>query len=325
MKAWQVTEWCEPEQMKLAEVSRPEPKTGELLIKVHAAALNFFDALQIQGKYQTKAPLPFTPGAEIAGTVESMGDGVTGFSVGDRVLASPKSGGYAEYATAPAAKTFHIPASMTFEEASAMLIIYQTSYFALKARAAITAGEWLLVHAAAGGVGSSAVQIGKAWGARVIATAGSVDKLDFCLKQGAEHALNYLEPDWVDRVKEITGGHGADVIYDPVGGDIFDLSSKCIASEGRLLVIGFAGGRIPSIAANRILLKNISVVGCFWGGYLEHHKEYLAQSQADLFRMYEMGQIKPVVSQTFPLSEAVAALRALTGRKTVGKVVLTVS
>ena len=325
MKAWQVKEWCEPEQMTWSEIPRPAPKAGEVLIRVRAAALNFFDALMIQGKYQTKPPLPFTPGSEIAGIIETLGDGVTEFSIGDRVLASCSTGGYAEYTTAPAPKTFRIPESMSFEEASAMLIIYQTSYFALKTRAAIKSGEWLLVHAAAGGVGSSAVQIGKAWGARVIATAGSADKLDFCLKQGAEHALNYSQPDWVDRVKEITRGHGADVIYDPIGGDIFDLSSKCIASEGRLLVIGFAGGRIPSIAANRILLKNMSVVGCFWGGYLEHHREYLAESQTDLFRMYEMGQIKPVVSQVYSLSDALAALKALTGRKTTGKVVLTVS
>jgi NADPH2:quinone reductase len=168
------------------------------------------------------------------------------------------------------------------------------------------------------------VQVGKAWGARVIATAGSAEKVEFCRTQGADYALDYREPQWVDQVKDITEGHGVDVIYDPVGGDVFDLSTRCIASEGRLLVIGFASGRIPSIAANRILLKNMSVVGCFWGGYLEHHKEYLAQSQADLFRMYETGQIKPVVSQTYPLSDAVAALNALTGRKTIGKVVLTI-
>jgi len=234
-------------------------------------------------------------------------------------------GGFAEYTVTPAAKTFRIPEAMDFAEAAAMLIVYQTSYLALKARAAIRAQEWLLVHAAAGGVGCSAMQLGKAFGARVIATAGSADKVRFCLTQGADYALNYREASWVEQVKEITSGHGADVIYDPVGGDIFDLSTKCIATEGRLLVIGFAGGRIPSIAANRILLKNMSVVGCYWGGYLEHHPEFLAQTQADLFALYEAGQIKPVVSQVCPLPDAVPALRALSERRRYGKVILTIA
>lgn len=322
MKAWEVSEWCEPEQMKLADVPLPEPQSGEVRIRNHAAALNFFDILQIQGKYQTKPPLPFTPGAEIAGVVDAVGPGVDQFAVGDRVLGSGALGGFAEYTVTPAARTFRIPAAMDFAEAAAMLIVYQTSYLALKVRAAIKAQEWLLVHAAGGGVGSAAMQLGKAFDARVIATAGSADKVSFCFTQGADYALNYREASWVEQVKEITGGHGADVIYDPVGGDVFDLSTKCIAAEGRLLVIGFAGGRIPSIAANRILLKNMSVVGCYWGGYLEHHPEFLAQAQTDLFALYEAGQIKPVVSQTYSLADAVTALRALAGRKTHGKVVL---
>ena len=325
MKAWEVSEWCEPEQMKLADVPLPEPQSGEVRIRNHAAALNFFDILQIQGKYQTKPPLPFTPGAEIAGVVDAVGPGVDQFAVGDRVLGSGALGGFAEYTVTPAARTFRIPAAMDFAEAAAMLIVYQTSYLALKVRAAIKAQEWLLVHAAGGGVGSAAMQLGKAFDARVIATAGSADKVSFCLTQGADYALNYREASWVEQVKEITGGHGADVIYDPVGGEVFDLSTKCIAAEGRLLVIGFAGGRIPSIAANRILLKNMSVVGCYWGGYLEHHPEFLAQAQTDLFALYEAGQIKPVVSQTYSLADAVTALRALAERKTHGKVVLTIA
>ncbi len=325
MKAWQVSEWCEPEQMTLADIPLPEPKSGEVRIRNHAAALNFFDILQIQGKYQTKPPLPFTPGAEVAGVIDAVGSDVDHLSVGDRVMGSGALGGFAEYAVTPAAKTFRIPKTMDFAEAAAMLIVYQTSYLALKVRAAIKTEEWLLVHAAAGGVGCSAMQLGKAFGARVIATSGSADKVDFCLTQGADYALNYREANWVERVKEITEGHGADVIYDPVGGDVFDLSTKCIAAEGRLLVIGFAGGRIPSIAANRILLKNMSVVGCYWGGYLEHRPEFLAQTQADLFALYEAGQIKPVVSQVYPLADAVTALRALAERKTHGKVILTIA
>lgn len=322
MKAWQVLEWCEPEQMQFADIPTPEPQAGEVRIKNQAAALNFFDILQIQGKYQTKPPLPFTPGAEVAGLIDAVGEGVSHLAVGDRVHASTL-GAFAEQTIAKADRTFVIPDSMSFAEAAGMYIVYQTSYFALKERANLRAGEWLLVHSGAGGVGSSAIQIGKAFGAKVIATAGSPEKLEFCLSQGADQALSYADASWVDEVKRLTNKHGADCIYDPVGGDIFDLSSKCIASGGRLLVIGFAGGRIPSIAANRILLKNLSVVGCYWGGHLETHPEYLKATQAELFKMYEAGLIKPIVSQRYPLNEAVQALRDLAGRKTYGKVVLT--
>jgi NADPH2:quinone reductase len=322
MKAWRVHDWCEPEQMSFEEIPTPEPGAGEIRIKNHAAALNFFDILMVQGKYQTKPPRPFTPGSEVAGIVEAVGEGVTGFAIGDRVQAMATSGGYAECSIAPAAKSFRIPDSMSFAEAAAMIVIYQTSYFALTHRTQVKPGEWLLVHAAAGGVGMSATQIGKALGARVIATAGSEEKLQFCLSQGAEHALNYRDAAWVDQVKQITK-RGADIVYDPVGGEVFDLSTKCIAPEGRLLVIGFAGGTIPSIAANRVLLKNMSVTGVYWGGYLEHHPEYMAEAEAALFKMYEAGQIKPIVSASFPLAEAVAAMNALATRKTVAKVVLT--
>lgn len=322
MKAWRVNDWCEPEQMVLADIPLEEPKAGEVRIKNHAAALNFFDILQIQGKYQTKPPLPFTPGAEVAGVVDAVGVDVNELAIGDRVMGWGGSGGFAEYTVTPAAKTFRIPGSMDFAGAAALLIVYQTSYMALKDRAAIKPREWLLVHAGAGGVGSAAIQLGKAFGARIIATAGSADKLDFCLAQGADYALNYRESDWVDQVKQITERHGADVIFDPVGGDVFDQSTKCIASEGRLLVIGFAGGRIPSVAANRILLKNMSVVGCYWGGHLERHPEFLKQTQSELFAHFEAGQIKPVVSSQYALEDAVSALRDLAERKTIGKVVL---
>ncbi len=322
MKAWRVHDWCEPEQMSFEDIPTPEPGAGEIRIKNHAAALNFFDILMVQGKYQTKPPRPFTPGSEVAGTVEAIGEGVTGFAIGDRVQAMATSGGYAECSIAPAAKSFRIPDAMSFAEAAAMIVIYQTSYFALTHRTQVKPGEWLLVHAAAGGVGLSATQIGKALGARVIATAGSEDKLQFCLSQGAEHALNYRDAAWVDQVKQITK-RGADIIYDPVGGEVFDLSTKCIAPEGRLLVIGFAGGAIPSIAANRVLLKNMSLTGVYWGGYLEHHPSYMAEAEAALFKMYEAGQIKPIVSASFPLADAVAAMNALATRKTVAKVVLT--
>ncbi|MDX2033388.1 MAG: NADPH:quinone oxidoreductase family protein [Blastocatellia bacterium] len=323
MKAWRVEDWCEPEQMKFAEIPAPEPKAGEIRIRNKAAALNFYDILMMQGKYQVRPPRPFTPGSEVSGVVESVGEGVTAFKVGDRVQGMAVGGAFAEMSILPAAKTFRMPDGMSFEEGAAMIVIYQTSYFALTNRTRIAQGEWLLVHAAAGGVGLSAMQIGRALGARVIATAGSDEKLQFCLSQGAEHAIDYRNPGWVDEVKTITGGRGADVIYDPVGGEVFDLSTKCIAPEGRLLVIGFAGGTIPSIAANRILLKNISIIGAYWGGYLEHHPEYMDEAQAALLEMYEAGRIKPIVSQTFPLAGAVEALQALATRRTFAKVVLT--
>jgi NADPH2:quinone reductase len=312
MKAWRVKEWCEPDQMEFADIPSPEPKAGEIRIENRAAALNFFDILMIQGKYQSKPPRPFTPGSEVSGVVDAVGDGVAGFKIGDRVQAMATGGTYCEYSIAPAEKAFRIPDAMGFEEAAAMIVIYQTSYFALTHRAPVTPGEWLLVHAGAGGVGSSAIQIGKARGARVIATASSEEK------------MNYSDAGWVDQVKRITGGRGADVIYDPVGGEIFDLSTKCVAPEGRLLVIGFAGGTIPSIAANRILLKNMSVVGVYWGGFLEHYPEYMSEAQDALFTLYEAKLIKPVVSQTFALADAVEALNALATRKTVGKVILSI-
>ncbi len=330
MKAWRVNDWCEPDQMEFTDIPVPDPKPGEIRIKNKAASLNFYDILLIQGKYQVKPPRPFTPGSEVAGIVDAVGEGVAGFNIGDRVqaMSGGASGGtYCEYSIAPAGKVFRIPEAMSFEEAAAMIVIYQTSYFALTHRTQVKPGEWLLVHAAAGGVGVSAMQIGKALGARVIATAGSEEKLQFCLSQGAEHGLSYRDASWPDlaeQIKQITSGRGADVIYDPVGGDLFDLSTKCIAPEGRLLVIGFAGGTIPSITANRVLLKQISIIGVYWGGYLEHHPEYMHKVQAELFKMYAAGQIKPIVSQTFALTDAVAALNALATRKTHAKVVLTI-
>ncbi len=318
MQAWQVRAWGEPEEMALAEIPIQEPAAGEIRIANRAAGLNFFDILQIQGKYQVKPPFPFTPGAEVSGVIDAIGDGVMGLNVGERVLAMPMGGAFAEYSIAPADRVFRMSDGMDFPEAAAMPIVYQTSYFALTKRAALQNGEWLLVHAGASGVGMAAIQIGKALGGRIIATAGSEAKLDFCRSQGAEHTIDYREASWVDRVKELTNGHGADVIYDPVGSDIFDLSTKCIAPEGRLLVVGFAGGRIPSIQANRILLKDISIVGVHWGAYVREHPEYPGEAQQGL----EAIRVRPVVGKRYRLEEAPAALRDLAERKVIGKAVL---
>lgn len=313
MKSWQVHAFSEPEQMTLSDVSLPEPGPSEVRIRNRAAALNFFDILQIQGKYQVRPPFPFTPGAEVAGIVDAVGAEVKHVFPGDPVAAMVHSGAFAEYSLAAANRTFHLIAGMDFPEAAAMPIVYHTSYFALHRRAGLAHREWLLVHAGASGVGMSAIQIGKAYGAQVISTAGSQAKLDFCLAQGADHALSYTDPGWVERVKEITGGRGVDVVYDPVGGDVFDLSTRCIAAEGRILVVGFASGRIPSVPANRVLLKDISIVGVHWGQYAGQHPEFLAHTHEVLTAMYLGGQIHPVVGKTFRLEDVPAGLREWPG------------
>jgi NADPH:quinone reductase len=323
VRAWRVHDWGEPESMSFEDIATPEPGPGQVRIRNHAAGLNFFDILQVQGKYQIKPPFPFTPGAEVAGIVEAVGPSVTDFATGQRVLAITHGSGMADCTLSRVGMTFPIPDGMDFAEAAALPIVYHTSYFALRDRAPVRAGEWLLVHAGASGVGVSAIQLGRAFGAQVIATAGSSEKLEFAKAQGAEHALNYSDGTWVDQVKQLTGGRGADVIYDPVGGDVFDLSTKCIASGGRLIVIGFASGRIPSIAANRILLKNISIVGALWGGHALAHPEYLGVAQRALADLYSKGEIRPPQPIQYPLDQASAALRDLANRKVLWKAVLT--
>lgn len=322
MKAWQVTEWCEPEGMHWNDIAVPEPGAGQVRIRAHAAALNFFDILQVQGKYQVKPPFPFTPGAEVSGVVDALGEGVDSFAVGDRVLAMPQLGGFAQYVLADVGRTFPMPAMMSFEQAAAFPIVYQTSWCALVTRTTVRAGETLLVHAGASGVGMAAIQIGKALGAQVIATAGSAAKLDFALDVGADHAVNYSDASWVDKVKELTGSRGVDLVYDPVGGDTFDLSNKVIAPGGRHLVIGFASGRIPALAANRALLKNMSLVGVFWGGWAAANPDYMAETHDSLINWFKAGWINPRVASTYPLAELPRALRDLANRKILGKTVV---
>ncbi len=323
MKAMIATQWGEPSEMQYAEVPDPLPGPGQVLIDVKAIGCNFPDILIVQGKYQMKPPLPFSPGHEVAGIVLAVGAGVTRVHPGQRVFAMIDLGGYAERAVADDTRVFAIPDAMSFEEAAAFALVNQTSYAALVHRAQMQVGEWLLVHAAAGGVGLAAVQIGKALGGRVIATAGTAAKLEIARQSGADVLINYQSEDWVERVKHVTDGHGADVIYDPVGGDVFDGSSKCIAFEGRLLVVGFAGGRIPSIAANRILLKNMSVVGVHWGMYQHLGSPRVDEWMSALFAMYGKGQVWPVIYKTYHLAEAAKALEAIASRASYGKVVLT--
>jgi NADPH2:quinone reductase len=280
-------------------------------IRVRAAGLNFFDLLQVRGQYQTKPPFPFTLGAEVAGETEG----------GGRVFGFCRQGGLAEYALVARDRVFPIPSMFDFAQGAGFLVVYHTSWFALTHRGKLQPREWLLVHAGASGTGMSAIQIGVALGARVIATAGSEQKLEFCRRQGAEHALDYRNPGWVDQVKQITG-KGADVIYDPVGGDVFDLSSKCIAADGRLLVIGFASGRIPSIAANRLLLKNMSATGVYWGGYLTAHPEYFREAQAGLDPLIAQGKLRPEVSSRYGFGDAPKAVREIEKRTILGKAVV---
>ena len=311
-----------PSALRRQDLPDPEPGPGEVLVDVKAIGCNFFDTLITRGKYQVQPDLPFAPGAEAAGVVEAVGGNVSHVAPGDRVTVLLSYGAFASKIVAPTARIFPIADGMSFEAAAALGVVYQTSYVALAPRAQLQPGETLLVHAAAGGVGLAAVQIGVALGARVIGTGGTPDKLDLIRKNGADVALNYREEDFVERTKELTEGRGADVIYDPVGGDTFDRSLKCIAFNGRVLVIGFASGRIPEAKMNRVLLKNISLIGLHWGLYFDRDPETLQRAQRDLVELYAEGKIDPLVSATYPLTDAEKALEALGDRKTTGKVVL---
>jgi NADPH:quinone reductase len=316
VKAWQVRRLGPPaEAMELVELPDPVAGPGELLVRVEACALNFPDVLLAAGQYQERPELPFTPGLEVCGTV--VGDG-------RRVIGGPPlpRGGLAELAVLPEPAAFDAPAGMPADEAAALLITYQTAYVGLHRRAGLRAGEWLLVHAGAGGVGSAAIQVGLAAGARVVATAGGPEKVAVCRKLGAHEVIDYRSEDIVDRVRQVTGGRGADVVWDPVGGDVFDASRRCIAFEGRLVVVGFASGRIPSVPAGHVLVKNYSVVGLHWGMYRTVDPQVVADAHAALTRLYEAGSIRPLVSERVPMAEAPAALARLASRGTVGKVVV---
>lgn len=322
MRAWRVADWRAPEDIELEDVALPEPGPGEAQVKVRYAALNFFDGLMIQGKYQVKPDRPFTPGCEMAGVVSAVGEGAS-VKVGDRVCGQPGWGAFAEYCVMPADELRPVPDEVDLKHAACVPVVYPTAHIALRRRGALAEGETLLVTAAAGGVGIAAVQLGKAWGAEVIALAGGPEKCRIALEQGADHALDYSAgPEWVDRVREITNGDGVDVIYDPVGGEIFDLALKVLAFEGRAVIIGFAGGEIQKIAANRLLLKNASAVGAIWGAYRGRAPGYSKEVVEDCFRMMADGAITPAISGVYPLSETPAALAALDTRKTWGKLVI---
>lgn len=325
MKAWRVHELGPPaDVLRLEDVEVPEPGPGQVRVQVEAAGLNFADTLQCQGKYQEKPELPFTPGMELAGRVTAVGDGVGESLVGQRVMGPPVlgHGSLAEVTLMDAGLAFPVPESFPAVTAAAMYITYQTGHVALHRRGRLQPGETLLVHAGAGGVGSAAIQLGLAAGARVIATAGGADKVALCRELGAEIAIDYTAEDFVAVVNEATGGKGADVIYDPVGGETFDKSRKCINFEGRILVIGFAQGDHPGAPTNHALVKNYSVVGVHWALYNKRDRAHVHEVHADLLRLHGAGRIAPLVSRAVALADVPAGLVALANRGTTGKVVV---
>jgi NADPH2:quinone reductase len=327
MQAWQVTANGDPaDVLAVATLADPEPGPGDVVIDVAAAGLNFADILMCQGRYQARPPIPFTPGLELAGTVTAVGDGITHVTPGDRVAALTTStfGALAERVAVGARWVVPIPPTMSFTVAAALLINSGTGWYALHDRAALAAGEWLLVHAGAGGVGSAAIQLGRAAGARVLATAGGTDKVARCRELGAELAVDYRTDDFVTRVKEHTDGHGADVVYDPVGGDVFDGSRRCIAWDGRILVIGFASGHVPEIPANHVLVKSYSVVGVHFGGAVERDATLLPRVASELVQLHAAGAIDPLVLAEVPFADVPTALTRLGARGTTGKVVVSV-
>ena len=324
MRALLVSELGDPASvLRLVDRPTPHPSVGEVTIDVQSCALNFPDVLLCQGKYQVRPDLPFTPGIEVAGVVTAIGEGVTRAKVGDRVLASPSyaHGGLAEQTLAPESSVYVLPESMGFDHGAALHITYHTGHVALRRRANLQAGETLLVHAGAGGTGTAAIQLGKAFGATVIATAGGADKVDLCRRLGADLAIDYTN-DFVEPVKQFTNGRGADVIFDPVGGDVFDKSTKVIAWEGRILIIGFTSGRIAEAKTNHVLIKNYSVVGVHWGNYALHEPALNDAIHLELCDLFAKGLIEPLVSEVLALAEAPAALMRIAARGSVGKIVI---
>jgi NADPH2:quinone reductase len=326
MRAVLCEAWGEPEGLRLGEIDVPPPGPGEVRVAVHAAGVNFADILMVAGKYQEKPPFPFTPGLEAAGVVEAVGEGVTRVAAGDRVLALPRSGAFAEAALATEDSVFKIPDAMDFVTAAGFAVTYGTAQGALDWRADLQTGELLLVHGAAGGAGLAAVEVGKAMGATVIATARGAEKLAVAQAHGADHLIDTASEDVRARVREIAGAlgkKGAEVVFDPVGGALFEASLRAVAWGARLIVIGFAAGEVQQIPANILLVKNVSAIGFYWGSYRVHAPELVASGYAQLFDWYAAGKLAPHVSHRLDLAEAGAALELLKSRKSTGKVVLT--
>jgi NADPH2:quinone reductase len=323
MRAVRAKAWGGLDQLELAALPAPQPGPGQVLIEVAAAGLNYADSLLVAGKYQERPQPPFVPGFEVAGRVRAVGEGVSRVAPGARVLAILDGGGYAELALAREADVFAIPDAMRFEEAAGFAIAYGTAHGAFAWRADLKAGEVVLVLGAAGGVGLTAVEVGKAMGATVIAAAGGPEKLAIARARGADHLIDYRSETLRQRIKEICDGRGADVVFDPVGGELFDQAMRTANWGGRLVVVGFAGGQVPQIPANILLVKNLAALGFYWGSYREQRPDLVEASFAQLFRWYGEGRLKPHVSNRYDLADAAVALALLTDRRATGKVVLT--
>jgi len=311
-----------PDTLVVEDVPSPRAAAGQVVVTVKAAAINFPDSLIIEGKYQIRPEPPFSPGFEVAGVIKECGEGVTGFAVGDRVIAVTTWGGYAEEVAVGAENLIPMPAAMDFPAAAAFMTTYGTSYYALKDRAGLRAGETLLVLGASGGVGIAAIQIGKALGARVIAAASSEAKLAVCRAEGADELINYGSDDLRARVKAITGGKGIDVVYDPVGGDFSEKALRDMAWNGRFLVVGFATGDIPKLPLNLVLLKNCSIVGVFWIAFTKNERAASQRNNDELTQLVQAGRLKPYLHATYPLERAGEALVEVLAQRTSGKVVL---
>ena len=322
MKAVLCKEYGPPDSLVVEDVASPTPGRGEVLLAVRAAGVNFPDVLIIQNKYQFRPPLPFAPGGEVAGVVTALGEGVTTFKIGDRVIGSTGWGGFAEELAVDASRALAIPDEMDFVTASAFLMTYGTSHHALKDRAHLREGETLLVLGAAGGVGLAAVELGKLMGARVIAAASTPEKLAVCREHGADELIDYAREDLKERVKQLTSGNGVDVVYDPIGGAYAETALRGTAWDGRYLVVGFAAGEIPKIPLNLVLLKGCQIVGVFWGAFTVREPERHRANIAELMTWFRAGKLKPHVSATFPLERAAEALNAMAERRVMGKVVL---
>ena len=322
MKALLCKAWGGPETLVLEELPSPRPAAGEVVIDVKAAGVNFPDVLIIQNKYQLKPPLPFAPGAELAGVIKEVGAGVTGFKPGDRVIAMTMYGAFAEECVARVDQLIRMPAGLDFATAAAFTLTYGTSWHALKDRGQLRAGETLLVLGAAGGVGIAAIEIGKALGARVIAAASSAEKLAVCRAHGADETIDYAAEDMRARIKAITGDKGVDVVYDPVGGPYAEPAVRSTAWRGRYLVVGFANGEIPRIPLNLLLLKGSSLVGVYWGDWTRREPEAAAAGMEELLGWLAAGKLKPHLAARYPLARAAEAIAALASRKVAGKLVV---
>ncbi len=324
MKAIVCNEWCKPEDLKVSEINSPENDKDSVRINVYAAGVNFPDVLIIQGKYQFKPPFPFSPGSEVAGVISEIGRNVKNFKVGDKVMAVTGHGAFAEEICVPENKLTKIPEEMDFITAASMSLTYGTSSYALFQRAKINKNDTVLIHGSTGGVGITALEISKAVGAKVIATASNEEKLKIAKDYGADCCINYSNGKFKDEVKEFTNGKGANIIYDPVGGEVFNQSLRCIAWNGKILVIGFASGNIPSPPMNLPLLKNCSIVGVFWGAWREREPSGHNENMNIILEWWKNKKIKPKVSIIFPLEETKEALNALLTRKIIGKAVIKV-